>query len=158
MSGNGTALTVEQWQAQIAEHFGAEPELLIPVLQFVQNQIRYLPQEAITATARHLRVSEARVFGVASFYAQFRLTPVGEHIVKVCHGTACHVGGARGLTEALEDHLAIKSGETTGDMKLTIDHVACVGCCSLAPVVVVDEATFGRLDRKKVVKLADDYR
>ena len=155
---SASTLSPEVWREKIAERFEPDPRLLIPVLQFVQTSSRFLPTEAITVVARYLGMSEAQVFGVASFYAQFRLTPVGEHIIKVCHGTACHVGGAPGLTEALCDHLGIAPGATTPDMKITVDQVACVGCCSLAPVVMVDDDTFGRLDRKKVAKLADGYK
>ena len=152
------AMSVDQWLQKISEHFERSPNMLIPVLQHVQGEHGYLPPEAITATSRHLRTSEARVFGVASFYAQFRLEPVGKHIFKVCHGTACHVGGAGGLTEALCDHLEVPNGGTTEDMQYTVDHVACVGCCSLAPVVMVGDDTHGRLDRKKVVKLLNEYQ
>jgi NADH-quinone oxidoreductase subunit E len=158
MSGTQQAITIEEWQQRISERFKPSAEMLIPVLQHIQSEFGYLPPEAISASSRHLRVSEARVFGVASFYAQFRLEPVGRFILKVCHGTACHVGGASGLTDALCDHLGVKDGGTTEDMQYTVDSVACVGCCSLAPVMMVGNSTHGRLDRKKVVKLLDEYR
>jgi NADH-quinone oxidoreductase subunit E len=102
-------------------------------------------------------MTEAQLFGIATFYAQFRLTPVGERVVKVCHGTACHVSGAQGLTEALEGRLQVKDGENTPDMKYTLTHVACVGCCSLAPVVMVDDRTYGRLDRKKAADIINQF-
>lgn len=139
---------------------GTGPEQAIPILQAVQERFRYLPMEALEHIAAKTEISATELFGVATFYAQFRMTPVGEHLVKVCHGTACHVGGADGLTEALQDELGVtvESGGTTPDMKLTIDRVACVGCCSLAPVVMVDGTTYGRLDRKKVVKVIEKYR
>ncbi len=143
---------------QIVADTGQGPEAAIPILQSIQDRYRYLPIEALERVCETTQISATQLFGVATFYAQFRLTPVGEHIVKVCHGTACHVGGAFGLTEALEGHLGINAGETTADMKLTVDRVACVGCCSLAPVIMVDDSTYGRLDRKKVVKLIDEYR
>ena len=139
---------------------GKGPEAAIPILQAVQEKYRFLPLEALEHVAQHTDISATELFGVATFYAQFRMTPVGEHLIKVCHGTACHVGGAGGLTEALEDELAVKvvEGGTTEDMKFTVDRVACVGCCSLAPVVMVDGTTYGRLDRKKVVKVVEKYR
>ncbi|MBU8869621.1 MAG: NADH-quinone oxidoreductase subunit NuoE [Gemmatimonadales bacterium] len=129
----------------------------IPVLQGVQEEFRFVPREAIKRIAEITSMTESQLFGVATFYTQFRLKPVGERIIKVCHGTACHVGGAEGLTEALEAKLGVKNGENTPDMKYTLDSVACVGCCSLAPVVMVEDLTFGRLDRKKAVKIIDDF-
>jgi NADH:ubiquinone oxidoreductase subunit E len=139
---------------------GTGPESAIPILQAVQEKYRFLPLSALEQVAQKTEISATELFGVATFYAQFRMTPVGEHLIKVCHGTACHVGGAGGLTEALETDLQVKvaDGGTTPDMKLTIDSVACVGCCSLAPVVMIDGTTYGRLDRKKVVKLVEKYK
>ncbi len=135
---------------------GTQSQYAIPVLQGVQEEFRYVPREAIERIAELTEMTESQLYGVATFYSQFRLQPVGEKIIKVCHGTACHVGGAEGLTEALEARLGVKSGENTEDMKYTLDSVACVGCCSLAPVVMVDDLTFGRLDRKKAAKIIDD--
>jgi NADH:ubiquinone oxidoreductase subunit E len=136
---------------------GSRPESAIPILQAIQEKYRFLPIEALEHVCTTTDISSTELFGVATFYAQFRMSPVGEHLLRVCHGTACHVGGAGGLTEALEGELGVASGETTEDMKFTIDRVACVGCCSLAPVVMIDNATFGRLDRKKVVKLLENF-
>ena len=143
---------------QMVQELGTGPEMAIPILQAIQTRYRYLPMEALERVAEITEISATDLFGVATFYAQFRLTPVGEHLIKVCHGTACHVGGADNLTEALEERLGVKvsEGGTTPDMKFTLDSVACVGCCSLAPVVMIDSTTFGRLDRKKVVKLLDN--
>jgi NADH:ubiquinone oxidoreductase subunit E len=135
---------------------GKGPEMAIPVLQMIQDEFRYVPLEAIEHIAKTTQMTEAQLYGVATFFAQFRLTPVGERIIKVCHGTACHVGGAEGLTEAIEERLGVKTGENTPDMKFTLTSVACVGCCSLAPVVMIDSTTYGRLDRKKSVKVIDD--
>ncbi|MDD5306559.1 MAG: NADH-quinone oxidoreductase subunit NuoE [Deltaproteobacteria bacterium] len=135
---------------------GEGPEMAIPVLQMIQDEFRYVPIEAIEHIAKTTQMTEAQLYGVATFFAQFRLTPVGERIIKVCHGTACHVGGAVGLTEAIEERLGVKTGENTPDMKYTLTSVACVGCCSLAPVVMIDSTTYGRLDRKKSVKVIDD--
>lgn len=145
---------------EIIAEKGKGPENAIPILQAIQERFRFLPLEALEHVAANTEISSTELFGVATFYAQFRMTPVGEHLIKVCHGTACHVGGAGGLTEALEDDLEVKvaQGGTTPDMKLTIDSVACVGCCSLAPVVMIDGTTYGRLDRKKVVKLVQKYK
>lgn len=134
---------------------GKAPRMAIPVLQSVQEEFRYIPLEAIERIAATTEMTEAQLYGVATFYAQFRLTPVGEKIVKVCHGTACHVGGAEGITEAMEGRLGVKDGENTQDMRYTLSSVACVGCCSLAPVVMVDNKTFGKLDRKKAAEIID---
>lgn len=145
---------------EIIAQKGSGPESAIPILQAIQEKYRFLPLAALEQVAEKTEISATELFGVATFYAQFRMTPVGEHLIKVCHGTACHVGGAGGLTEALETDLGVTvaEGGTTADMKLTIDSVACVGCCSLAPVVMVDGTTYGRLDRKKVVKLVEKYK
>jgi len=141
----------------IIDRVGRDPTKAIPVLQAVMDEFRYVPLEAIERIASKTEMNQTQLYGVATFYAQFRLTPVGERIVKVCHGTACHVGGAGGLTEALEDRLGVKDGENTADMRYTLTSVACVGCCSLAPVVMVDDKTFGRLDRRKVAGIIDRY-
>ncbi len=143
---------------EIVANKGAGPEAAIPILQGIQSTFRYLPMEALERVCATTGISSTELYGVATFYAQFRMTPVGEHILKVCHGTACHVGGAPNITEALCDELRVPPGGTTADMKFTVDRVACVGCCSLAPVVMVDDSTFGRLDRKKAVQLLEQYK
>lgn len=148
-------IDLKKVDAIVAEK-GVQPQYAIPVLQAVQEEFRYVPREAIQRIAELTEMTETQLYGVATFYTQFRLNPVGEKLVKVCHGTACHVGGAEGLTEALEARLGIKNGENTPDLKYTLDSVACVGCCSLAPVVMVDDTTYGRLDRKKAAKIIDD--
>ena len=135
---------------------GKTPQMAIPVLQGIQDAFRYIPLEAIERIAQQTEMTESQLYGVVTFYTQFRLQPVGERIVKVCHGTACHVGGADGLTESLESRLGVKSGENTADMKYTLASVACVGCCSLAPVVMVDDKTYGNLDRKKAAGIIDE--
>jgi len=140
----------------IVAETGRGPEMAIPILQKIQSEFRFVPIEAIARIAAQTEMTESQLFGVATFYSQFRLKPVGEKIIKVCHGTACHVGGAGGLSEALEERLGVKDGENTADMKFTLLSVACVGCCSLAPVVMVDDTTYGRLDRKKAVAVIDD--
>ncbi len=134
---------------------GRTKEMAIPILQAVQDTFRYIPIEAIEKIAKETDMTESQLFGIATFYAQFRLDPVGERIIKVCHGTACHVSGAGGITEAMEKRLGIADGENTPDMKYTLTKVACVGCCSLAPVVMVDDKTFGSLDRKKAAAVID---
>ena len=100
----------------------------------------------------------ADMYGVATFYSQFRLAPVGKHIVKVCHGTACHVQDAKIITGAIEDVLEIKDGETTADRLFTLESVACLGCCSLAPVMMIGDETYGNLDRKSAAKVIRDIK
>jgi len=139
----------------IVGRVGIDASKAIPVLQAVMDEFRFVPIEAIERIAATTEMTETQLYGVATFYAQFRLTPVGERIIKVCHGTACHVGGAEGLTESLEERLGVADGENTPDMKYTLSSVACVGCCSLAPVVMVDDKTYGRLDRKKAAAIID---
>jgi NADH:ubiquinone oxidoreductase subunit E len=134
---------------------GTTREMAIPVLQAVQETFRYIPAEAVVHIAAKTDMTESQLFGIATFYAQFRLSEVGEKIVKVCHGTACHVSGAEGITESLEARLGVKDGENTPDMRYTLSKVACVGCCSLAPVVMVDNRTYGSLDRKKAAEIID---
>jgi NADH:ubiquinone oxidoreductase subunit E len=134
---------------------GGSPEKAIPLLQAVQETFRYIPMEAIEQIAANTEMTETKLYGVATFYSQFRLEPVGETIIKVCHGTACHVGGAGGITETIEKHLDIKDGETTADGKYTLESVACVGCCSLAPVVVIGDETHGKVDRRSAAALID---
>lgn len=138
---------------------GRTPDMAIPILQEVQARLRYVPPEAIERIAETTDMTESQLYGVVTFYSQFRREPVGERIIKVCHGTACHVGGAERVTEAIERSLGVKDGETTPDMKYTLTSVACVGCCSLAPVMmVVDDRTYGRLDRKKAVEIVESLR
>jgi len=140
----------------IINRIGGAPEKAIPLLQAVQEEFRYIPIEAIERIAATTEMTETKLYGVATFYSQFRLEPVGETIIKVCHGTACHVSGAGGITDSLEKRLEITDGETTPDGKYTLESVACVGCCSLAPVVVVDENVHGKVDRRSAVGLIDE--
>ncbi len=138
--------------------FKGEKGILIPVLQETQDAYGYLPAAALEAIAASTGVPLAQIYGVATFYAQFRLRPVGKHIVRVCCGTACHVAGAERITDAMSQTLDVAPGDTTGDGLFTMETVACLGCCSLAPVMMIDEETFGRLDEKAVRKIVKEYR
>jgi NADH:ubiquinone oxidoreductase subunit E len=125
---------------------GRGREMAIPLLQAIQTYYRYLPDEALRRLCEITEITPAQIAGTSSFYGQFRRSPVGEHIVKVCHGTACHVAGARQITDELRRHLDIPEGQDTDPTRqFTIEEVACLGCCSLAPVLMVDEHTAGRL-------------
>ncbi len=128
---------------------------LIPILQDVQDCLSYLSPEAVERIARHLGLSENDVFGVATFYAQFRFHPPGKHHVKVCQGTACHVRGSGLILESVVRRLGIAAGETTEDGNFSLERVACFGSCALAPVVVVDERVYGRMTARKTEKLIE---
>ncbi len=130
---------------------------LIPVLQEVQSRIGYLPPEVMERIAERTGVPSSRVFGVVSFYSQFRLAPVGKYVIKICHGTACHVQGAPAITEAVLSELGVADGETTADGRFTVESVACLGCCSLAPVIMVEQETFGRLTPDQARDIVRNY-
>lgn len=130
----------------------------IPVLQGIQNLYGYVPRLAILRAAEVLRMNVSDIYGVVTFYAQFRLAPVGKHIVKVCHGTACHVQNATAISEALEEALEVNDGETTPDGLFTLESVACLGCCSLAPVMMIGDDTYGKLTGKSAVKIVNDIK
>jgi NADH-quinone oxidoreductase subunit E len=123
---------------------------LIPMLQLVQDTLAYLPPPAIGTVAEHLGISASEVYGVATFYNQFRFNPPGRYPVKVCLGTACHVKGGEIILENFERKLEIKEGQTTADREFSIDRVACVGCCALAPVALVGETLYGKMQPSKV--------
>jgi len=142
----------------IIGEFGAGAGSLIPVLQKVQDAFGYLPKEVLERIGRGLLVPPSTVYGVATFFAQFRLKPVGKYIVRVCHGTACHVAGADKITEAFARDLCVADGETTEDRLFTLESVACVGCCSLAPVAMLEGETYGRLDGRAVSKVVKQVR
>jgi len=145
---------VEEIVASFPEKKGA----LIPALQAIQEEFGYLPRPALEHLAETLGVKLSSIYGVATFYSQFHLQPRGEHIIRVCMGTACHVRGANPLLETLERELEIKSGETTEDLRFTLEEVACIGACGLAPAVMIDDETFGRLTPEKLTEVLDQYR
>ncbi|OQX71878.1 MAG: NADH-quinone oxidoreductase subunit E [Candidatus Cloacimonas sp. 4484_275] len=127
---------------------------LIPLLQEVQQKEKYLSKETMRYIAEKTKISIADIYGVATFYTMFRLKPQGEHIIRVCKGTACHVSGANSILDAIKQELNLKGDEdTTSDMLFTIMEVACLGCCSLAPVIMVDDNTFGKLTPDSVRKI-----
>ena len=131
-------------------HYPKEPESLIPLLQRTQETLGYLSGKAMEIVASHLGIPESDVYSVATFYNQFRFHPPGKHPVKVCEGTACHVRGAGVIVESWERRLNIKVGQTTPDQEFSLDRVACVGCCALAPVTVVGEKVHGYMAPTKV--------
>jgi NADH-quinone oxidoreductase subunit E len=140
---------LEQIKTDLAK-IGNDRSKLIPILQLVQQKLAYLPSESIHLVADHLDISSSEVYGVATFYNQFRFNPPGKNPVKVCLGTACHVKGGDIILENFERKLEIREGETTPDREFSVDRVACVGCCALAPVTVVGETVYGHMQPSKV--------
>jgi len=136
--------------------FSGEQGELIPLLQQIQAEFGYLPPEPMRQASRFLNVTESDVYGVATFYSQFRFQPPGKHHVKVCQGTACHVRGGNLVLEQVVRKLGVSPGETTDDRKFSLERVACFGSCALAPVVVIDDKVYGRLTPKKTEKLIEE--
>jgi len=142
---------------QVLAKYRGNKGALIPVLQEVQVALGFLSQDSLKAISQGLAIPLSQIYGVATFYTQFRLKPIGQHLVRVCHGTACHVGGAGKISVAIEAGLGVKDGETTSDGKFTLESVACLGCCSLAPVMMVDNDTFGRLTPESAIKAVKEF-
>jgi len=139
--------------ANVFSLFHGKPEELIPVLQKVQEDIGFLSEESMIEIARFTKIPLSRVFGVATFYAQFRFKPKGENHVMLCRGTACHVKGASRILDEIEKHLKIKEGETSADQKYSLESVACIGACSLAPCVMVNNKVEANLSPRKIEKI-----
>jgi NADH-quinone oxidoreductase subunit E len=142
----------------IIRQFARDRSNLIPILQKVQDSERFLSQEAIEKISRFLDISENDVFSVASFYAQFRFTRPGEHTVRVCQGTACHVRGSQRILEAVECALGIRPGHTTNDFKFSLERAACFGCCALSPVMAIDKDIYSRMTPTKVKEVLESYK
>lgn len=149
---------IECFFAEIRKRFEGREDELIPILQIVQRELGFLPERALLEIARLTRLPAARVFGTATFYAQFRLQPVGKYIIRVCRGTACHVKGSDRILEDIQDHLHVAPKQTTVDGLFTLETVACFGSCALAPIVVINDSVYGNTDRSKALKLFDDIR
>ncbi len=145
----------ERLDAIISSYEGKAEEL-IPLLQRVQGEFGYLPEQAMRKLAKFTRQPESHVYAVASFYSQFRFTPTGKNKIVVCRGTACHVHGAQRIIEELERHLGIKVDGTTEDLEYTLETAACIGCCGLAPTIVVNETTYGKLTPSKAIKVLSE--
>ena len=130
---------------------------LIPILQAVQDEYRYLPEEVLTYIATSLDLSPARVYGVATFYAHFTLEPKGKYVVRICDGTACHVKGSTKILDAMRSRLNLsEEKKTTDDMLFTVETVSCLGACGLAPAVVINEDVHGQMTPESAVKLIED--
>lgn len=131
---------------------------LIPILQGAQNIYGFIPKKAFEKISEATGLKVNDMYGVATFYAQFRLKPVGKHVIRVCHGTACHVQGATAISDELINFLGVKDGETTPDRIFTLESVACLGCCSLAPVMMIGDNTYGKLNKKKTVDVIKEIK
>lgn len=129
----------------------------IPVLQEVQNAYGYLPRPAMERISAELNIPLSKLYGVATFYAQFHLQPRGKHVIRVCLGTACHVRNGESILKAVSDALGIGDGETTKDLQFTLERVACLGACGLSPAMMVDDETYGRLTPKKIKQILKSY-
>lgn len=138
---------------EIMDKSSEENTNLISLLQKVQERFGYLPEEAMEDVSKKLKIPLSRIYGIATFYAQFRFTPLGKYVIRICHGTACHVTGSENISQALEEDLRIREGETTKDYLITLERVACLGCCSLAPTVMINDQVYGRMTHDKMRKL-----
>ena len=141
----------------ILARYPAKRGSLIPVLQDIQGQLGYLSEAAIGHLERLMNISANEIYGVATFYTQFRFSPPGEHTIQVCQGTACHVRGGYLILQQLQRHLGIKAGQTTADGKFDLERVACLGCCALAPVVAVDGKVHAAVTTKKIPSILSQY-
>ncbi|MFO7996890.1 MAG: NADH-quinone oxidoreductase subunit NuoE [Dehalococcoidia bacterium] len=148
----GAPVLVTEQGAMVAERldeilssYQGEKDDLIPILQHVQQVFGYLPEPAMRKIAKFLKLPESTVFGVGTFYVQFKLLPTGRNVVKVCRGTACHVRGSAQLLAELEKRLGVRAGETTPDLEYSLETIACFGSCALAPVVVSNDKVYGRM-------------
>ena len=131
---------------------------LMPVLQEIQDHYGYIPEPCVHLVAERLNVYTSQIYGVLTFYAQFHLEPRGRYIVRVCMGTACHVKGAGRIGDTVTDRLGIGHAETTKDLKFTVEHVACIGACGMAPVIMVNEATYGSMTVQKLDEVMAKYK
>ncbi len=144
---------IEEQLDDILVQYGRERGGLIPILQKAQERFGYLPEGVMQGIAKFLRLPESNVFGVATFYAQFKLTPIGKRMVKVCRGTACHVRGGERILESVQRELGIQPGQTTDDLEYSLEVVACIGACALAPTIMIDNEVQRKMTPKKVAEL-----
>lgn len=143
---------------EIIERYPKAERYTLAILQDIQRKYKYIPKEALETLAEYLDTPVSRLYGMATFYKALSLTPKGEHIITVCDGTACHVAGSMIVLDELEKILGIKAGQTTEDLKFSIDTVNCIGCCAIAPVMMINERYYGNLTPKMVKEILDGYR
>jgi len=153
---NLTKADVQDKLKDMFSHYQGERHELITILQETQEKFRYLPAAAMLEISKFLHVPESTIYGVSTFYAQFKLTPLGKKVIRVCRGTACHVRGSGKVLAEMEKQLGIKAGETTADLEYTLETVACIGACALAPTMTIDSETYGKMTTKKVAEVLGD--
>jgi NADH-quinone oxidoreductase subunit E len=154
---NHTEDTLKPFNVDLWKYDG-QAGALIPLLQSAQNTYGYISEKAIDYISHVTGIPAADVYGVVTFYAQFRTKPLGKYVIKVCNGTACHVNGARSIADTMKDELQIDYEETSEDNNFSMLSVACIGCCSLAPVIVINNETYGRLTPEKLRKILRTYK
>jgi NADH-quinone oxidoreductase subunit E len=142
---------------EIVGKYKSQKGSLIPVLQNIQEHLGFISKESVEFVSEQLNYPESDIYGVVTFYAQFKLEKPGKHSIKVCQGTACHVIGADTVRDVIFKELNLKKYGTTEDMKFTVEEVACLGCCSLAPVIMIDGQVFGKLTMDKIKKILNSY-
>ncbi|MFA6126101.1 MAG: NADH-quinone oxidoreductase subunit NuoE [Bacteroidales bacterium] len=142
----------------LIEKYKSKKGNMIPLLQGTQNLYGFIPKDAFKLISENTGLNISDMYGVATFYAQFRLKPVGKIIIKICHGTACHVQNANMISDSIEEALQVKDGETTKDGLFTLESVACLGCCSLAPVMMIAGESYGKLTGKSAVQVIKEIK
>ena len=152
MTDNFKPFNVDLWK------YEGQKGALIPLLQSAQDTYGFISEKAIDYISHITGIPSADIYGVVTFYAQFRTKPLGKYVIKVCNGTACHVNGAKTISDTINDELNINYDETSDDNKFSLLSVACIGCCSLAPVIVINDETFGRLTPTKLRKVIRTYK
>lgn len=143
---------------EIIEKYGNDTHAIVAILQDIQEEFNYLPKDALKRIAEELSIPLSRILSVATFYKAFSLEPKGKYAINVCLGTACHVRGGERVMDKLERELGIERGETTEDLNFSLDEVRCLGCCGLAPVMMVGKDVHGKLSESKVVPIINQYR
>lgn len=142
----------------VIQRYPKEQRFTLAILQDIQRKHKYIPKEALEALAEYLEVPVSRLYGMATFYKALSLTPKGKYIITVCDGTACHVAGSMVALDEIEKSLGIKAGQTTEDLKFSINTVNCIGCCAIAPVMMINDRYYGNLTPKMVKEILDEYR
>lgn len=153
-----TMNNVDEGVRELVASFRGKKGFLIPLLQGLQQHCGYLPADVLEYVAEELLVPLAEIYGVCTFYAQFHLKPRGRHIIRVCRGTACHVRGSLAIMEKMKDVLKVQENGTTEDLRFTLEPVACIGACGLAPVIMIDDDTHGRLTPEKSIDILERYQ
>lgn len=150
--------TAQQIKEVIQGFAQKNASLVIPILQAIQEKFGYVPPASLELISRHTNVSRNKIYGVLTFYAQFALTPRGKYVVRPCRGTACHVRGAKNVLTRIKSKLKIEDGETTPDYKFSLETVACLGACFLAPTMMVNQEYYGNMDEKRVEEILKSYK